>query len=431
MANQKTPTTDTVENVTVEKVILSGSPFVSAILGSGAYRITADAAPLFYRDPIISGPFVLGELVAPPLLTCEAQSFSSSPRATIAYQWKRDGVNIGTETAITYVTVSDDIGTTVTCEVVITNPSGSDTKTSNGIEVTARIPSLIGELDVMTFTGMNDPVRTTVTTGEISIISGLKHLMKIDVNEADLYAMLGIPNLIKSDINELGLNVITGLGNLEKIDIQEADAYGVTGFVNESKIDIHETGAYAMQTFTPLGTLALINGDAEAANMNDWTMDIGSVTAVTTATGNATQTGRTGQFFKGEDRGLGLDSQMSQVVVLDAGFLTDVDLGRVHAATVFSFYAARHYDGVRITLTALDAADGVLNTLVGPLHLYPNVGASDDVGWFIRVVDGPSLSLPTLTRKIKVTILFEMSDTTGTDNNGYIDNIVVDLLNLD
>ncbi len=431
MGNQATPVIDAVQDFTLEKVILSGSPFVSAILGPGSYVITAPFTPLFHRDPIISGPFVLGEAVAPPLLTCEAQSFSSSPRATIAYQWKRDGVDIGAATSITYVTVLADIGTTTTCEVTITNPSGSDIGLSNGIAITAPVPSLVGELDVMTIGGMSDPYQAIVSTGEISIIAGLPHYMKIDVNEADLYLTMGMPNDVKIDINEFDAYALTGVTNDIKIDLIEAFIFPITGSAIDNGIAVEEANAYAMHTFLPLGAIALINGDAEAADMTAWTMDIGNVTAVTSAPGHAINYGRTGQFFKADERGLGLDSQMSQVVVLDAGFLTDVDLGRVFANPTFNFYAERHYDGIQITLEALNAADGVLATQVGPLHYYPNVGSVYKAGWFRISADGPHLSLPTLTRKIKITVLFQMSDTTGTDNNGYIDNIVVDLLKLE
>lgn len=660
MANQKTPTTDTVEDYTVEKVILSGSPFVSSILGPGAYRITADLAPSFYTAPVVTGwP------VVPTTLYCDEGSFNSSPRGVLTYQWYYDdmlmdgeienfleiddsdvntfytgadvlndyptfagtqtshvimpaadlpvsaitvefwvktananqagmfsyasatefneftifnaanmqlligGTNqssgisiangewrhiaatwqssdgatrmyidgvmvwsftanagetldiggiiilaqeqdafgggfdpaqvldgdmcevrvwdhvrtenqindnandalVGNEAGLVYYwpldegagsVATDQAGTldgvysNVTwnfadgpvyierivvinvgtdepyhCKVTSTNALGSDVGRSNDKLLELVEPGYVYEFDANFITGLNAPGRLDLNVAATCIISGFAHDMKCDVNLGVMLVLKGFQNDVKADVNTGEINVITGMVGIMKLDISEMEADIITGLQSEY-VDINAADAYVVQTFEDMGPLALLNGDASAANMDDWTMEIGSVSMVTSAPGWSFNTGRTGAIFKGEDRaGSGLDSQMSQVVVLDAGILTDVDLGRIHAKTSFSFYALRHYDGVQITLEALNAADGVLNTITGPLRKYANVGAFDDLGWIRRIADNDPLSLPTLTRKIKVTILFEMDDTTGTDNNGYIDNIVVDLLKLE
>lgn len=427
MANQRIPTTDAVEDLTPEKIILSGTAFQSAILGPGAYRITADAAPIFYRDPIISGPFVLGELVAPPLLTCEANSFTSSPRATIIYQWKRDGVDIVGATSITYTTVFDDIGTTSTCEVTITNPSGSDTRISNGIVITAQIPTILGELDAMMLTGMSDPGRATVSTGEICIISGVEHFMKIDINEADVYITMGIPNLVKLDINEADLYAVTGSAAPSKIDILEADAYGLTGFVSVDKIDVDEADAYAMWVPINLDNLVVLNGDAENANMSDWTMDIGNVQSVTTAPGVSGSNREGARFFKADSLGQGVDSQMSQEITIPAGDLTDIDLGRCYAIARVIHDSNIALDHIEIKLEAINATPAVIGTAT---HIFSSNPTGDD--WQVdSTLDNP-LSIPTLTRTIKITVLFKADDVSGgPDNNGYLDDIVIELLKIE
>lgn len=427
MANQRTPTTDAVEGLTAEKIILSGTAFQSAILGPGAYLIAADAAPSFYRDPIISGPFVLGELVAPPLLTCDAQSFTSSPRATITYQWKRDAVNIGGETSITYTTVLADIGTNITCEATITNASGADTGLSNGIDVIARVPSDIFELDIMPLLGMSDPNRTTVNAGDIFIISGLEHTMKIDMTEADQYVLLGIPNDVKVDINELDIYAVSGSACPDKIDVDEASVYGITCFASADKIDIDEGGAYAMWAPINLDNLVVPNGDAELVSMADWTMDIGAVTSVTTAPGVSSSNRGGARFFKADSRGLGVDSQMSLEITIPAGDLTDIDTGRCYAIVYCRHDSQEALDHIEITLEAINATPAVIGTAT---HVFTSNPINKP--WrFDNTQDNP-LSIPTLTRVIKIIVLFKANDASGgPDNNGYLDDLVIELLKIE
>lgn len=187
MANQATPITSAVQNRHVEKIILSGSSFVSSILGLGAHIITAASVPLFFRNPIISG-----SVVAPSILTCDGDSFDSSPRASIAYQWKKDAVNITDETNKTYTTVMDDIDAEITCLVTVTNASGSDNVLSNGLTIEAVDTSWTYQLDIHAIQGFSAPPRADMVDADIQIISGIPHLLQGTVMEQSLITVTGM-----------------------------------------------------------------------------------------------------------------------------------------------------------------------------------------------------------------------------------------------
>lgn len=437
MTDQPTPVIDSVQDRHTRKVILSGTAFQSSILGPGAYIITADAIPVFYTEPVITGsiitqPFVAGSIVVLSLLTCDEGSFNSSPRAALTYQWKRDTVNIANETNNTYQTILSDVGTTLTCEVTATNSSGADTGLSNGLLVAAVVESNVYEMDAYFITGLDALGRMDMNVAETFVISGFASPDKMDVDTAEVAIITGIFHEDKVDINTAEVNVITGLSHDLKAEINVADSFAITGLQGLEQMDINVGDAFVVGLSTFLETLALLNGDAEAANMNDWTMDLNTVTMVTSAPGFSFNTNRTGPVFKGEDAGQGVNSQMSQVVLLGAGILADVDLGRCFANFSYSFYAERHFDFIVVTLTALDAADGVLATQAHQVGPYPNVGGFNSFGWFERQTSyAEPLIFPTLTRKIKVTVLFEASASGSAANTAYIDNIVVDILKLE
>jgi len=114
-------------------------PFAAGPLpmGIGVMR----SQPQRYRDWVAAGgtPPVYGPSPVPPsntvvpavtgtaavgqVLTCTMGTWYGTPDF-YAYQWKRDGVNIGTN-ANTYTTVAGDSGHAVGCVVTATNMWGS------------------------------------------------------------------------------------------------------------------------------------------------------------------------------------------------------------------------------------------------------------------------------------------------------------------
>ena len=74
------------------------------------------------------------------LLTCTMGNWEGEP-TMYAYQWKRDGVGVGTGST-SYVVAPEDIGTTVTCVVTASNAAGATTApSSNGVVVADPAPA--------------------------------------------------------------------------------------------------------------------------------------------------------------------------------------------------------------------------------------------------------------------------------------------------
>ena len=115
--------------------------------------------------PVISGLTTVGST-----LTSTTGTWTYSPTA-YAYQWKRNGTNIGSATASTYLLVSTDAGTSITCAVTATNPQGvSLPATSNallvaGVPVNSIAPVISGTPTIGSVLSSNTGTWTNAPTG--------------------------------------------------------------------------------------------------------------------------------------------------------------------------------------------------------------------------------------------------------------------------
>jgi hypothetical protein len=88
----------------------------------------------------ITAPVVSGSTQQGATLTTTDGVWAGTPAPTFTYQWQRFDVtwiDIVGETAATYDTVEDDIGTQVRCAVTGTNGGGEDTAFSNALSIVA------------------------------------------------------------------------------------------------------------------------------------------------------------------------------------------------------------------------------------------------------------------------------------------------------
>ncbi len=88
-------------------------------------------APVNTIAPAITGTAQVGQT-----LTCSSGTWTGTAPITYAYQWKRNGSNIGGATNSTYTLVTADAGTTVSCTVTATNGAGSASANATGVSVT-------------------------------------------------------------------------------------------------------------------------------------------------------------------------------------------------------------------------------------------------------------------------------------------------------
>lgn len=104
-----------------------------------AWEVSGGVPPVNTVAPAITGTAQEGQIV-----TCSIGTWTGTPTITFAYQWKRNGSNIGSATNSTYTLVTADVSQSITCQVTATNGSGSASATSNTITPTA---AFIGLLD--------------------------------------------------------------------------------------------------------------------------------------------------------------------------------------------------------------------------------------------------------------------------------------------
>jgi hypothetical protein len=93
-----------------------------------AWEVSGGVPPVNTVAPAITGTAQEGQTV-----TCSTGTWTGTPTITFAYQWKRNGSNIGSATNSTYTLVTADVSQSITCQVTATNGSGSASATSNTI----------------------------------------------------------------------------------------------------------------------------------------------------------------------------------------------------------------------------------------------------------------------------------------------------------
>jgi len=93
-----------------------------------AWEVSGGVPPVNTVAPAITGTAQEGQIV-----TCSTGTWTGTPTITFAYQWKRNGSNIGSATNSTYTLVTADVSQSITCQVTATNGSGSASATSNTI----------------------------------------------------------------------------------------------------------------------------------------------------------------------------------------------------------------------------------------------------------------------------------------------------------
>lgn len=119
---------------------------------------SAGIAPVNTVAPVASGTVRIGQT-----LTCTTGTWTGTPTPTYAYQWRRDGADIGGATASTHTVVSADIAAEMDCVVTATNASGSADEPSNTLTSVHRDILLI--LGADGYLWIFDPAETGVSAG--------------------------------------------------------------------------------------------------------------------------------------------------------------------------------------------------------------------------------------------------------------------------
>ena len=112
-------------------------PGDNLIVTSSALTQTAATSPQNSSPPVVT--VVSGSPIVGSTLTCTTGSWNGTPTIAYEYQWRRGSLDLGGQNAATYLTVTADLGASMTCRVTATNGVGTATALSNAIVVTAAV----------------------------------------------------------------------------------------------------------------------------------------------------------------------------------------------------------------------------------------------------------------------------------------------------
>jgi hypothetical protein len=129
-----------------------------------AWEVSGGVPPVNTVAPAITGTAQEGQTV-----TCSTGTWTGTPTITFAYQWKRNGSNIGSATNSTYTLVTADVSQSITCQVTATNGSGSASATSNTITPTAAV-----DPDAQAFITAAGITNPTQQSAIITLVTDLK-----------------------------------------------------------------------------------------------------------------------------------------------------------------------------------------------------------------------------------------------------------------
>lgn len=109
------------------------------ISGSAAATSNTITANTFVVPTNTVAPAISGTAQEGQTLTCSTGTWTGTPVITYAYQWKRNGSNIGSATNSTYTLVTADVAQSIKCTVTATNGIGSGNADSNTVTPTAAV----------------------------------------------------------------------------------------------------------------------------------------------------------------------------------------------------------------------------------------------------------------------------------------------------
>ena len=210
---------------------------VRTFTSSGTLTLTLNTAgmPVNTSAPVISGTIGLGNT-----FTCTTGTWTGDPTITYAYQWKRNGTNIGSATSSTYTLVGADSWSTLTCAVTATNSVISTSATSNGILISISSPipvdNQFGFGPVLTPTIINGANITVAESKDLSIGTTTTIIRGDDYTDLTKIAMniVNGANITVAESTALALNISTtriigdDFTNLTSLVATFATTYAVT-----------------------------------------------------------------------------------------------------------------------------------------------------------------------------------------------------------
>jgi len=140
-----------------ENILINGDVQVISSVDNLTFERNISRLDMIYDSEskyleLVSSPVIYGDPHYGNILTCSTGSWSGKLPITYTYQWLRNGTPINGETNSTYLTVFNDVGLNIKCNVTAHNPLGILSALSNVIIVIdippfVLIPPTLSSLD--------------------------------------------------------------------------------------------------------------------------------------------------------------------------------------------------------------------------------------------------------------------------------------------
>lgn len=184
-------------------------------------------------------------------------TITGNPTPTVSLQWNRNGTPISGETSSTYIPVSADDGTTLTCYITASNTEGDDESTSNGISIVEQfIPDVatvsisgsgnVNSVHAATYTVNNAGVPVADVTYQWKMntvdINGATSSSYTPVSSGDLTVAVTLTNIVGSDSLTSSIKTISSGTTLTAPDITAASITGGNAAGTTHGLSITVTG---------------------------------------------------------------------------------------------------------------------------------------------------------------------------------------------
>jgi hypothetical protein len=228
-----------------------------------AWEVSGGVPPVNTVAPAITGTAQEGQIV-----TCSTGTWTGTPTITFAYQWKRNGSNIGSATNSTYTLVTADVSQSITCQVTATNGSGSASATSNTITPTAAVDP--DAQAFITAAAITDPTQQAAINTLVLDLKGYSIWTKMKA----LYPFVGGTATSNSyNLKNTAQHQITWNGGVtfasNGITTNGTNGYGNTNLIPSSVLTLNNThlSIYSRTTGTPNGGDIGFQTTGDAANL--------------------------------------------------------------------------------------------------------------------------------------------------------------------
>lgn len=251
----------------------------------GLLEVEAATLPVLSSVSITGGEYQGGTLTANYTLS------AGSPSPSASYQWKRGVTDVGTDSP-TYSPVAGDVGSTITCDISVTNASGSDNDTAGPTGTIGVFPSFssgptlsgtaqVGQTLTCTATGAGTPSPTLAYqwqtspngTDSWSNISGANSSTYLaTVDELNEYLRCDV------DVTNVHGTAEDQTASSAQVAAAPSDAYIENGFSPDTVVDfagIKNSGTEyyrsvgvdsdfdTMTTFTRAGNATMVDSDGK------------------------------------------------------------------------------------------------------------------------------------------------------------------------